>query len=135
MRLDSSLGVVLPILHVRALPQADTTLIKPALKKACIAIADIYRCSVDQVTATWEEVKPGWFIEGARSAPAQQPTTHAPIAELICFEGRTQEEIEEMLLVTSRILSQTLNLGENIFVRYVEYRTGQAVNGSAIVRK
>jgi len=125
----------MPVLHVHALPQPDPSLIKPALKKTCVAIADIYRCPVDQVWATWTEIRPGWYIEGTKSATMQTPLTHPPICQLICFEGKSSVEVEEILLVASKTLSAALNIGDNIYMTYHESKSGQAIAGNGIVRK
>ncbi len=125
----------MPVLHVRALPQKDPSLIKPALKKTCLAIADIYRCPPEQVWATWEEIRPGWYIEGSKSATMQPPLSHPAIAELICFEGKSPVEIEEILLVASKTLSAALGSGDNIYMTYREVNSGRVIAGNGILRK
>lgn len=125
----------MPVLHVRALPQRDPSLIKPALKKTCLAIADIYGCPPDQVWATWEEIRPGWYIEGTASAALQPALSHPALAQLICFEGKTAVEIEEILLVASTTLSAAMNFGDNIFMTYHEVQSGRVVAGNGILRK
>ncbi len=125
----------MPVLHVRALPQKDPSLIKPALKKTCLAIADIFRCPPEQVWATWEEIRPGWYVEGTRSATTQPPLSHPAICQLICFEGKTPVEIEEILLVASKTLSAALGSGDNIFMTYHEVTSGKVIAGNGILRK
>ena len=133
--LPDALKYLMPVLHVRALPQVDPSLVKPALKKTCLAIADICRCPPGQVWATWEEIRPGWYVEGTKSGTRQTLLTHPPICQLIGFEGKTSVEIEEILLVASKTLSAALNIGDNIYMTYLECKTGQVIAGNGIVRK
>jgi hypothetical protein len=125
----------MPVLHVRALPQPDPSLVKPALKKTCLAIADIYRCPPGQVWATWEEIRPGWYVEGSNGGTMQPPLSHPPICQLICFEGKSPEEIEEILLVAAKTLSTALNIADNIFMTYLEAKGGMTIAGNGIVRR
>ena len=125
----------MPILHVKALPQKDSSLISPALKKTCFEISKFYDCDPSHVWATWEEINPGWYVEG-ESSPALQPReTHPPIATLTCFEGSNPEEIENLLTIASATLSEHLGLQNNIFMTYQEATSGQVVAGNGIVRK
>ena len=125
----------MPILHVRALPQKDNSKIKPALRKTCAAIAEFYKCDPSQVWATWEEIPAGWYIEGTQDMDLQPESTHPPIAQLMCFEGSSPEQVEGLLEVASRTLSEALGLGNNIFMTYHEAKSGQVVAGNGVVRK
>ena len=84
----------MPILHVRALPQKHPRKIKTALKKTIAAIARVYGCDLHQVWATWEEIKPGYYCEGDIEKNQQLKTTHPPICEIICFEGKKPNEVK-----------------------------------------
>jgi phenylpyruvate tautomerase PptA (4-oxalocrotonate tautomerase family) len=87
----------MPILHVRALPQKDPSRVGLALKQTCLAIAKFYDCDPSQVWATFDEIRPGCYVEGD-SAPLAQPSdTHPPIAQLTCFKGTPPEKVEELL--------------------------------------
>ncbi|MBT4790545.1 MAG: hypothetical protein HON90_03160 [Halobacteriovoraceae bacterium] len=125
----------MPILHVRALPQKDSSKITPALKKTILAISETYGCSPHQVWATWEEIKSGWYVEGENEASEQPLETHPPICELTCFEGRTSEEVEKLLEVAASTLSKELGIKDNIFMTYKEAKSGQVIAGNGIVRK
>lgn len=125
----------MPILSIKALPQKDPTLIEPALKKTCLAIAEFYECSPSQVWATWEELRPGHYVEGSESPSLQPKETHPPIATLTCFEGSTPEQIERLLLLASETLSRELKIEDNIFIMYQEAKSGQVVAGNGVVRK
>jgi phenylpyruvate tautomerase PptA (4-oxalocrotonate tautomerase family) len=125
----------MPILHVKALPQKDPSKVKTALKKTCLAIAEVYGCQPQHVWATWEEIQPGFYIEGENNPETQPAETHPPIAQLLCFEGKNPTEIEEVLTVAASTLSQYLELNGNVFITYHEARSGQVIAGDGIVRK
>ena len=125
----------MPILHVRALPQKDSSKIAPALKKTTVAISEVYGCSPQHVWATWEKMKPGFYVEGENEASEQPNDTHPPICELICFEGRSADEVEKLLEVAASTLSKELGIKNNIFMTYKEAKSGQVISGNGIVRK
>ena len=125
----------MPVLHVRALPQRSPEKIQTALKATCVSIAEVYGCKPEQVWATWEEIKPGMYVEGTNPATTQQNSTHPPIAELICFEGRTLEQIEKLLEIAARTLSHSLGIPDNIFITYREAKSGQVIAGNGIIRR
>jgi len=125
----------MPILHVRALPQADSAKVQTALAKTCIAIANIFDCDPKHVWATWEEIKSGFYVEGDTGADNQPQETHPPIAQLTCFEGKSPEQIEKILLVAAQTLSEELGIPNNIFMTYNEAKSGQVVSGNGVIRK
>jgi hypothetical protein len=125
----------MPVLIVKALPQLNPKMIPPALKKTCIAIAREYGCEPTQVWATWEEIKPGMYVEGDREAAVQPQSSHPPIAELICFEGKSSDIIEKVLLAGARTLAGELGIPENIFITYREVLSGRVVSGNGVIRR
>lgn len=125
----------MPVLHIRALPQKNPGNNKIALKKTCLAIAQIYGCKPEQVWATWEEIKPGFYVEGNNEALEQPTESHPPICELICFEGKSSDQIERILTTTANVLSETLGIPGNIFITYHEAKSGQVVAGNGLIRK
>ena len=125
----------MPILKVRALKQEDPDKITKALKKTCLEIAKVYECKPDQVWATWEEIKAGFYVEGDIEKEVQPKQTHPPIAELLCFEGLSPFKIEELLKIASTTLSSELELSGNIFMTYHEAKSGRVIAGNGIVRK
>jgi hypothetical protein len=125
----------MPILHVRALPQKKPERVAHALKQTAQAIADAYDCPVEHVWVTWEDIKPGFYLEGNRIPQEQPESTHPPIAQLICFEGKHPEQIEAVLVAAARALGEGLGIPGNIFMSYLEVRSGQVIAGNGIVRK
>ncbi len=125
----------MPILHVRALPQKNESIISQALKSTTVAVSKVYDCRPEQVWATWEEIQPGRYLEGENEASTQPHGTHPPICELICFEGQTPEKIEQLLKVASSTLSQSLGIQDNIFMTYREAKSGEVIAGNGILRK
>ena len=124
----------MPILEVRGLPQKNPEIIPQALKKTTLAIAKQYGCSPNQVWAIWEDIKPSMYVEGELSAIQQPDNTHPPIAILTCFEGKTSQQIEDTLLEAARVLSESLGVPNNIFIRYQEAKSGQVIAGNGVVR-
>lgn len=125
----------MPILQVRALPQGDKSRVQPALKATCLAIADAYGCEAKHVWATWQEIDPGFYIEGEAAADTQPSGTHPPIVELLCFEGKDDATIEKTLITAAKTLSDKLEIPDNIFVNYTEAKSGRVVAGNGIVRR
>ena len=125
----------MPILHIKALPQKDPDKISNALKKTNIAISEAYGCDPKHVWSTWEEIKPNRYVEGDQEKDQQPQDTHPPICELICFEGKSQEVIENVLTTAANTLSTELNIPNNIFMTYREAKSGQVIAGNGIVRK
>jgi hypothetical protein len=125
----------MPILRVLGLPQGSPERIKSALGDACAAIADVYGCKVEQVWATWEEIRPGFYVEGRVDASVQPADTHPPIATMTCFEGKSAEQIERILTVAAKALSEGLGIPGNVFMTYVEATSGRVVAGDGVVRR
>ncbi len=125
----------MPILQIRALPQKDQSKIKPALKKTALSISGAYQCAPEQVWVTWETLSPGHYLEGSNDSDTQPHNTHPPICELLCFEGKSQREIEQVLLIAAKTLSEALNIPNNIFISYREAKSGQVIAGNGIIRK
>ncbi|MEQ1877854.1 MAG: hypothetical protein ABL958_14525 [Bdellovibrionia bacterium] len=125
----------MPLLQVKALPQNDPTKIQPALKAACAAVAKAYGCETSNVWANWVDIKPGHYVEGDHAAFMQPEKHHPPIAELICFEGKSQEVIEACLLAFSGALTEGLGIPDNIFLTYTEAKSGRTVSGNGKIRR
>ena len=124
----------MPILRVRGLPQRHPELIQAALSKTCHAIAEVAGCKPQHVWATWEELKPGMYVEGSDAAEVQPAETHPPIAELLSFEGRSSEQIAALLVVAAETLSVGLGIPNHIFMTYQEAKSGRVIDGNGIVR-
>lgn len=125
----------MPILEIKALPQESPKKVQLALKKTALAIAEAYGCEAQHVWITWEEIKPGFYLEGDSAALAQPLETHPPIARLTCFEGKSSEQIEKVLIAASKTLAGELELKDNMFISYHEAKSGQVIAGNGIVRK
>ncbi|MGE0527900.1 MAG: GNAT family N-acetyltransferase [Bdellovibrionales bacterium] len=125
----------MPVLHIRALPQADPVKVRSALTGTCLAVAKTYGCKPEQVWATWEEIRPGLYAEGENAADRQPDSSHPPIVELIGFEGKSSQEIENILVVAGQTLSKALEIPGNIFITYREALSGRVIAGNGIIRK
>lgn len=125
----------MPILNIRALPQKNEADITTALKKTAVAISEVYGCDPKHVWATWSTLQPGFYIEGEKSADHQPDHSHPPLGELICFEGKSPETIEKVLIVAASTLSQELKIPNNIFISYREAKSGQVIAGDGVIKK
>lgn len=125
----------MPILRIDALPQKDPDKINDALKKTCCAIAEAYGCEPEQVWGIWNEIKPGYFVEGNNEAELQPQSTHPPVGRLICFEGRSPEQVEKTLLAAAKTLSSSLGITDNVFIKYDEAASGKVVAGNGVIRR
>ncbi len=130
------MGGNLPILSIRALPQkVSDEKIKSTLKKVCIKISEAYGCEQSQVWATWNEIQPGFYCEGSNSSDIQTDKSHPPICELVCFEGKSKDQIESVLKIAASTLSSGLEIPNNIFITYREAKSGEVIAGNGIVRR
>lgn len=125
----------MPVLEIRALPQPDPGRVGAALAATCLAIAREYGCEPHHVWATWVTLKPGHYVEGDRPATEQPGQTHPPIGRLLCFEGRDPETIERVLIAAAETLSRELGMPGNIFIEYVEARSGRVFDGGGVIRR
>ena len=125
----------MPILKVEALPQKNKSLITQALKKTCVSISEVYGCPPEQVWAQWITIEPGHYVEGEMEAMTQPTSTHPPVATLTCFEGKSSDEIEEILKVAAHTLSRELGIPDNIFIHYLEAKSRQVIAGNSVVRR
>jgi hypothetical protein len=125
----------MPVLHVRALPQKTPNTVAPALRQTCGAIAKAYGCPIEHVWATWEEIKPGFYVEGECDADTQKDQTHPPIAQLSCLEGKPPAVIEDVLKAAAKALGEGLGIPGNVFVEYREMKSGQVLSGGEIVKR
>lgn len=124
----------MPILEISALKPAEPIDVPAALAHINLAIAEAYSCDPRHVWSTVTWLEPGHYVEGDCAADTQPTETHKPIARLTCFEGTSQDQIEEILLVTSRALSEAFRLGDNVFVMYFEAKSGQVAAANRIER-
>lgn len=125
----------MPILDIRALPQPRPDRIEPALHATCRAVARAYGCTPREVWATWTELPAGRYVEGDAAASVQPEASHPPLVRLLCFEGKSEAVIEATLEATAAALCAGLELRGNVFVEYVEARSGRVIAGDGVVRR
>lgn len=125
----------MPILHLRALPPKGSVDVPRALEQINLAIAEVYRCGPEHVWSTLEWLEPGHYAEGGKAADLQPEATHPPIGELICFEGKSADDIEAVLLAAAKAVGDALGVGDNVFLTYREAKSGEVVAGNGIVRR
>ena len=124
----------MPVLEISALRPAKEFDVPAALVKINLAIAEAYGCDPRHCWATVNWLEPGHYAQGDTVADVQPAETHKPVARLTCFEGKSAEGIEAVLLAASRALSETFGLGDNVFVMYDEAKSGQVAAANKIER-
>lgn len=122
----------MPVLQIQALPQKPGVDVERALKRVCVALAEVYGCKPGQVWATWSTAEA--YVEGDREAKSQPDDTHPPIGTLTCFEGRPSETIARMLETAALMLGEELRIPGNLFLTYVEAKSGRVFTGGSVRR-
>lgn len=125
----------MPILEISALKPARDVDVPAALTQVNMAIATAYGCDLQHVWSTVTWLEPGHYVQGSLAADIQPSETHKPIGRLTCFEGKSPDEIEVVLLAASRAMSDAFGLGDNVFLTYVEAKSGQVAAANRIERK
>jgi hypothetical protein len=126
----------MPVIDIRALPQASDADVPAALSNACLAVAAAAGIKPTAVFATWTTINPGCFVEGGKPADIQPKATHPPIVTLTAFEGRTPEMVEKMIMGAVNALTTHLKLAPgNVFLTYTEAKSGMIHTGGQIKRR
>ena len=126
----------MPIIEVCALPQKPGVDRRAALATLCTAVASEFEMPAHAVWGTWQEFAPGDYLEGADAPSVQPDSTHPPIVRLFAFEGRSPPAIEKMMTLVADTLSRELRMEEgNVFVLFIEGKSGRVYSGGGIVRK
>ena len=126
----------MPIFEIKALQQKTGVNTREAMKKLCKEIASLMKLPEHQVWATWHSIESGDFIEGGNSAEVQPDSTHPPIVNLIAFEGRSPELMEQVILKAAEILSTELKLSPgNIYMHFTETGTGRTYSGGQLRKR
>jgi phenylpyruvate tautomerase PptA (4-oxalocrotonate tautomerase family) len=125
-----------PIIEIRALPQRPDVDRRAALSTLCTAVASQVDMPAHAVWGTWQELAPGDYVEGANAPSVQPDSTHPPLVRLFAFEGRSQPTIEKMITLVADVLSRELRMEKgNVFVLFIEGKSGRVYSGGGIVRK
>jgi phenylpyruvate tautomerase PptA (4-oxalocrotonate tautomerase family) len=123
----------MPVFQIRALPQKKDFDPVPVMKRLCSQVAEVMKLESRHVWATWEELKPGYYVEGEVEAREQAACTHPPIVNFIAFEGRSPEMIREALEIAARVIATSMELDPgNVFITFQEARSGQVFTGGAV---
>ena len=123
----------MPIILVKGLPQKSGVDVRVALKETCTRLAEMMDIPKRQVWGTWEDIEPGSYVEGDVAADTQPENSHPPIVNVIAFEGRSPDLIRRALNCVAESLGEKLGVGENIFIRYTEAKSGRVWDGGRIV--
>ena len=123
----------MPIVEIRALPQATPVDVAAVLARVCRDLAAALGCPPRHVWATWENLAPGSFVEANVTATVQPRDSHAPMVRILAMEGRSPEVIQKMLETVCASLAGSLEIDtDNVFARYEELRAGHVAWGGRV---
>jgi hypothetical protein len=106
------------------------------LARVATALAGLLGERPEDTWATWEQLEPGCYAEGAATPDEQPRATHPPLVSIVAFEGRPPELVERMLVCVAETLARELELEPgNVFVRYEEALSGRVYDGGKVVRR
>ena len=123
----------MPIVEIRALPQAAG--VDPALvcARVCRDLAHALGCPEREVWAVWETLAPGAYVEGSVPAAAQPRDTHPPMIRILSMEGKDDALVVRMLETVSASVAAALPIdADNVFARYEELRSGRVAWGGRV---
>jgi hypothetical protein len=122
-----------PIVEIRALPQAPLVDVPAVLARVCQDLAAAIGCPPRHIWATWESLAPGSFVEASATAAVQPRDTHAPMVRILAMEGRSAEMIRKMLETVCASLAAALEIdADNVFACYEELRAGHVAWGGRV---
>jgi phenylpyruvate tautomerase PptA (4-oxalocrotonate tautomerase family) len=126
----------MPVVRISALPQPGGVEPERTLAAVTHALADLLREEPSGSWATWTEIPPGRYVEGAEAPSLQPAATQPPLVDVIAFEGRPPEVVERMLTAVAEVLEREVGLERgNVFVRYVEATAGRLYTGGSVARR
>lgn len=116
----------MPVIHVQALPQADSVEVPAVLTRLVQAVAPIMGVPPERVWATWTPLEAGHYVEGTKAGVNQPHASHPPIVRLSAYAGRSPETIRQALTTMADVLCQDLHLESgNVFAHYEEIPAGR----------
>jgi phenylpyruvate tautomerase PptA (4-oxalocrotonate tautomerase family) len=125
-----------PVVRIRALRQPGLVDTSAVLGRVTTALAEVLGERPEGTWATWEQLEPGAYAEGAVAPDEQPPATHPPLVSIRAFEGRPPELVERMLVCVAETLAAELGLEPgNVFVTYDEVASGRVYDGGRVVRR
>ena len=125
----------MPVIHAKLLPQRPGIDVANVMHSAGRRVAGIVGVPERAVWTTWEYLPPAQYAEGGVCAGEQPRGTHPPLVDLMLFEGRSADKLEEAILAIVEELTRGLQLDEgNVFVAYRELRSGRVFTGGKLRR-
>jgi phenylpyruvate tautomerase PptA (4-oxalocrotonate tautomerase family) len=123
----------MPIIRISALPPRNPTDVSNVLGAVCDAVARAANMPAHHIWATWNELKPGHFVEADKPADTIGEATHPPLVEVIAYEGKSADAIEKILTAVADTLVAELQLAPgNVFITYTEARANKTYTGGKI---
>ncbi len=125
----------MPVICVKTLPLNKPLRINEILRKLNLELSKDTGIEADQIWSYWLFIERHQYAVGDTTVAALQPKTHSPIIEITGFEGKAQEQIEQLMKTTARVLAKELDIEEsNIFITYNEVLSGRVFDGGKVVK-
>ncbi len=123
----------MPVIEIRALPQAAGVNVGSVLAAVTQAVAALLGEEPRGTWATWDELEPGRYSEGG-AAPTVQPfATHPPLVRIAGGSGKTPELVERILETVAATLAHELRIEPgNVFARYEQLEPGRLFSGGEV---
>jgi len=124
----------MPVISIKSLPLENDVNIPEILKKLNTETAKAIGYETRHIWSYWEFLAPHHYSVGENTSDKTTNEGYSPIVNVISFEGKPKEHIENMLKTIARVLSSELKIDiGNIFITYTEASSGRVFDGSNIV--
>lgn len=125
----------MPFIHVKSLP-LDNALATDTLVEGIVAdFTAATGIDLEQVTATWEFLRPGYYAaEG--TAPCSQPeASHPVLVDLLAPDFNPPERIETMLRAVAGSIAKRAGISlDSIFINHRPAHSGMVFDSGEVVR-
>jgi phenylpyruvate tautomerase PptA (4-oxalocrotonate tautomerase family) len=123
-----------PVIEVTALPQADGIDVSAVAASVTRVVAAVVDEEPRGTWVVWRTLGAGEYSEGGEAPAAQPSSTHPPLVEVVGYEGRPPELVEQVLVAVADTLADELRLDRgNVFVRWVDATAGRLYTGGYVV--
>ncbi len=120
----------MPVINIKSLPVKDQIIIPDILVRLNKAVAEASHIGTEHVWSYWEYLNSGYYAVGKSVAAAVHDETHSPIIRVTSLEGRSEEEIKNILETIADIISRELDIDYgNVFIVYEDHKTNMVFDG------
>ena len=111
----------MPIVEIRSLPPKDPTKIPEMLKRCAVDGARAFAIPESKVWALFEEVRPGWYVEGSAEAPHPGDSTHPPLVLVRALSGRDMHKKTSFMKAICKAIGEGLSIPpSNVWIHLIE---------------